>query len=299
MSWPWVARALYRGIWQRHLPHGLVSWRYLLPGDERLDLHRRLWWDAPRRLPRALWLGLEAWLWLRWIGFDAWHASWRVVRRFGPEIRASEGLSLGRQGLRTLSLALAWCITPADVYRFRLYRDPFAALDYVYGNELQAYHHRLNAARGLTRASMALLQDKRRQTEALALDGIPMAPILAHLPHGASTPLAGLLEIGHAYFCKTCSGNRGEGAFTVWRTPDGLHGRMLSGARLESTDAVETAWSRLLALDEALIQPRLANHPQLAPLALGEDAITVRFILKTAVEEMKFAGKSGRLRDQR
>ncbi|MGZ8915409.1 MAG: sugar-transfer associated ATP-grasp domain-containing protein [Methylobacter sp.] len=277
MSLARAVRILKREVWLRRLPHGLVSWRYLWPGDARLA-HRRLWWDGARRLPRPLWLVLELWLWLRWVGFEAWRSTWRTVRLLGSDIRARDGLSLGQQGWRTLSLALTWCIPPSDVYRFGLYRDPAAALDFVYGHELLAYHQWRSTERGMTRASMALLQDKHRQTEVLAADGVPMAPILMHVPRRAAVTLADRLKTGQVYFCKTCSGNRGIGAFTVWPTPDGLRGRLLDGAWLESADAVETAWRKLLALDDALIQPRLANHPELAPLAVGEDVITVRFI---------------------
>ena len=277
-----AARALKREYWLRRLPHGLLSWRYLLPGDARLELHRQLWWHGPRRLPRGLWLALEVWLWLRWVLFGAWRSTRRVLRRVGPEVCRREGLPLVSQGWRTLSLALAWCIHPHDVYRFRLYRVPRndldTALDYLYDQELPAYHRWRSGMRGLTQASLVLLQDKRRQTEVLVADGVPLAPILAFVPRGSPSVLASQLGSGQVYFCKTCSGSRGDGAFTVWATSDGLRGRMLDGAPLANTDEVDRAWRALLAQDDALIQPRLANHPELAPLALGEDAITVRFI---------------------
>jgi hypothetical protein len=97
-------RSLHRELWLRPLPHGLVSGRYLLPGqDEQVRRHRRLWLQGQPSWPRMVWVVIELMLWLRWIGFGAWKQSWRVVRRLGPEIQAREGLPIRLQGWRTLS----------------------------------------------------------------------------------------------------------------------------------------------------------------------------------------------------
>ena len=51
---------VYRQLWLRRLPHGTLSWRFLLPGaDSQLRLHRQWWLDSPSRLPQPLWLLLE------------------------------------------------------------------------------------------------------------------------------------------------------------------------------------------------------------------------------------------------
>jgi hypothetical protein len=74
------------------------------------------------------------------------------------------------------------------------------------------------------------------------------------------------------------SGNQGRGAFSAWLTPTGMAGRHFTGQPLPDALAVETAWRELLELDNALIQPCLANHPELAPLSYNDDVITVRLI---------------------
>jgi hypothetical protein len=272
-------RALHRELWLRSLPHGLVSGRYLLPGqDEQVRRHRRLWLQGQPSWPRMVWVVIEFWLWLRWIGFGAWRQSWRVVRRLGPQIQAREGLSITLQGWRTLTLALAWCIPPHTIYLFGLYRRPENALDYVHDTEVNAYHRQRSESLGLTRESIALLQDKWQQAQVFAADGIPMTSTLACLSRGADAALASWLSENKVLFCKTRSGCRGEGAFSVWITPGGMAGRMLDGKHLQSPAEVESAWHSLLAKDDVLIQLQLSNHPQLAKLTTGEDAISLRFI---------------------
>lgn len=287
MSWAKAADYLKREYGLRPVPHGLLGWRYLLPTqDTRLQQHRQWWWHYPRRLPRWLWLLLELWLWLRWVGYGAWRASWRTVHRLGPSVAAREGLSLTRQGLHTLRLALGWCIPPLDVYRFKLYRQPELALDYVYDHELPSYHRWRNMARSLTQASLSLLQDKQQQAMVLATDGVPTVRALACLPRNARAKITDWLGADSVLFCKTRSGSRGQGAMTVWASPQGIRGRMLDGLHLENPAAVEKAWQALLALDDVLVQERLSNHPALVPLAAGEDAITVRFISQWRGEQL-------------
>lgn len=274
-----IVRSLKREIFRHHLPHGLVSWRYLLPNSgTRIRLHRQFWWQGRSHWPRLLWLGLEVWLWLRWVSFGAWLSTWRVVSRLGLETRRNEGLPVSTQAWRVLGLALGWCIHPRDVYRFRLYRNPEAALDYVFDQELGGYHDWRSLPFGLDKDSLALLQDKWRQTEELALQGVPMAPILACVPHQGKTNLTQWLVQEAHVFCKTRSGNQGIGAFEVWHTHTGNFGRMFDGRRLDNNEEVENAWHELLALDDALVQPCLQNHSVLAPLGVGDEAITVRFI---------------------
>lgn len=272
-------RYLRRELLARRLPHGLLSWRYLVPRrDARLRAHFELWWQAPRRLPRPIWLLCELWLWLRWTTFSAWRATWHMVRRLGPEVRAREGLPLRLQAWRTLRLSLGWCIPPAEVYRYRLYRQPAAALDYVYDHETPAYHRRRSAPLGLRARSAARLQDKLALAEELAAAGLPMVPTLACVRRGSRATLDAWLHPQTAVFCKTRSGNRGIGAFAAWVTADGPRGETFDGAALPTAEAVERAWCDLLALDDALVQPRLQNHAALQSLGATDDAITVRFI---------------------
>lgn len=284
MRWARRAALLREEFRQRRLPHGLLGWRYLWPGgDQRIRRHRQLWWRSGARWPRPLWLLIQCWLWLRWVLWFGWRASWRAVRRLGPEAAKRHGLSQARQFPRVLRLALGWCIPPGDAYRFGLLQDSDRALDYVYDHELPAYHSWRSAALGLGpgQASLALLQDKLALARELSSLGLPMVQTHCCVAKTAAPDiLAGHLQGLDRVFCKTRSGNQGRGAFTAWRTGSGWAGRGFEGRELPDTAAVEAAWRRLRTLDDALVQPYLTNHPDLAALIEGEDAITVRYITR-------------------
>lgn len=273
-------RRLYRESLQRRLPHGLMSWRYLWPGNAaRIRLHRRFWWHSGVRWPRPIWLLVETWLWLRWVAWLAIPTCWRTIRRLGPAVARAEGISLARQGWRVTRLALAWCIHPRDGYRFHLYRAPDQALHYVYDTETSAHHAWRSAPLGPQSDSLRLIQDKAALAEDLATLGIPVVPTLARVPKGTRhTTLADLMGDHPRVFCKLNSGNRGRGAFTAWRTEQGLAGRLLRGQPLRDSPAVESAWQALLKVDDALVQPCLENHPLLANLAHLQEAVTLRYI---------------------
>jgi hypothetical protein len=274
-----MAGRLWQEIARRRLPHGLLSLRYLLPiRDDRIKLHRTMWWQSRAGKPLPLWLLLEIWLWVRWLGFGAWRSTWIAVRHYGPAIRQSEGIPLRRQASQAIAIALGWCIPASYLYRYALYKHPGSTLDYVFDHETASYHRWRSRALGFGKASLALLQDKWQQTETLARLGVPMAPILAKVHRNDSDKLYPWLRSDTRLFCKTRSGNRGIGAFSVGCRQGEIAGRTLEGRQLKSLTEVESAWRELLALDDALIQPFLDNHPELARLSDGDDAITLRFI---------------------
>lgn len=277
MRWLQLAR---RELWQRRLPKGLVGWGYLWPGgDDRLRCHRQIWWQRGDRWPRGLWLMVQGWQWLRWVLWYGWLSTGYAVHRRGPAVMRQEGISLAQQWWRVGRLALGWCILPSDAYRFGLYRCPAQALDYIYEQELPAYHYWRSAPLGLTQTSLDLLQDKLALAEALTPLGIPMVPtaqcVTKNAPH---LPLTEYLREQKRVFCKSRSTHQGRGAFAAWHTATGLAGQRFEGEPLADTAAVEAAWQHLCTLDDALIQPCLTNHRVLAPLAFDNLAITVRYI---------------------
>ncbi|NEX18406.1 MAG: hypothetical protein C1943_17835 [Halochromatium sp.] len=276
---------LSRELWQRRLPHGLLSPRYLWPGqDRRIRAHRALWWRAGVRWPRPLWLLLQLALYLRWLCVSGPWLSLRAWRRW----RAEEPDRYPPRSLWVLlRLTLGWCIPPHACQQFDLLARPGQALDYVYDHELPAYHAARSAPLGRTREQAQCLQDKVVLTETLAALGIPMAPILRHIPRDApNIPFATLMPEAAPVFCKTRSGNQGRGAFAAWPTAHGWAGKTFSGQRLVDTQAVEAAWQALRTLDNVLIQPRLDNHPLLARLTESPDAITVRYITRWRGEQI-------------
>lgn len=285
-----VLKRAYQDCFIRRLPHGLISWSYLYSQNPSVKSHRAIWWSNKGAWPRPLWIILQLWLWLLWVGFRAWWSSCLVLRKQGPEVRAKEGLSLFKQARIVLKLALGWCIPPAAVYRYRLYRHPQAALQFVFDHEIQAFHHHNSQSLGLSSRSLRLLQDKTEQTSFLAGHGIPFAQILATVPRHSEQGLERWLLPGNALFLKTRSGSQAEGAFSASFTPEGMRGQMLNGVLLNSEQDVKTAWQRLLLLDDVLVQAQLRNHPQLDSMAIGGDVITLRFISRQSNDGLQCWG---------
>lgn len=264
----------------RRLPNGLIGWRYLCPGNDRLvRLHCRIWRQGFRRRSRGLRLAFEIYLWFRWVCFLAGPACRRTLLRLGPEAVRKEEIPLRKQAAVLQKLARGWCIPPDDVYRFGLLHEPRRALEYVYDHEAGVFHAWRNRRSGSQGGSEALLADKQALAEKLGCRGIPIVQTQALVSRcrNAQSLASHLGDLQRA-FCKTRSGNRGLGAFSVWRTSQGLAGRTFQGKLLPDTAAVESAWLLLCRMDDALIQPLLENHPFFADLACNREAVTVRYI---------------------
>jgi hypothetical protein len=272
-------------LWPLYPPHGLASWRYACPNPgPQIALHRQLWLLSRGDWPLLLWVLGETLLWLRWVLFGAWLTTFRAVRRQGPFVAATEGISPLTQARRVLGLSLAWCLRPPEIYRFRLYADPGKALDFVFSPELPAFHRSRNQPlSGTGGAGPARLGDKLAVADLLRDQGLATVTTLASVPRqSAGSSLSESLGDVRRVFCKARHGARGRGAFTAWRTSTGLAGRTLTGQPLTTTARVEAAWRALLDRDDGLVQPCLANHPALAPLAHESAAITLRCITRQA-----------------
>lgn len=263
----------------RRLPHGLLGPAYLWPGgDMRIRLHRSIWWQNGKRLPRVLWLCAELLLWLRWVSWGAWQTSCRSVKHNCTHYAEQTGLSKWQQLFRVLCLALGWSIPPHELYRYRLVHRPERLLDYIYDHEIGAFHQWRNPQPEAARKDNACIQDKIALAERLQALGVPVVHTPQWVARHKPQPIAPLLtELGDC-FCKTRSGNQGRGAFAARYEQGSLRGQTFEGLPLPNLAAIEEAWQKLLILDDALVQPLLNNHPALAPMSLTQEAITVRYI---------------------
>jgi len=268
----------------RALPHGLVSWRYLLPRlPPNLAWHRQIWLcNRPPRLPLPLFLVLETLLWLRWVLFSGWRATRRTVCRR----REGEGCG-GPRFLPTLRLSLGYCFPPAELDAFDLLEAPDRnrALEYVYTHELPGFHRWRD--RKLTGADAAhnLLQDKFALAKRLVATGLPVVATLTLVPRGAQFNPSLLLESHPVLFCKPRHGSHGCDAFVLEAGP--LTGEAQVHATEAGRKSVPVPFSvlrRAIERDDFLVQPLLANHPELAGLAPGADAVTLRLITERPME---------------
>ena len=272
----------YRHALKRRLPHGVVTPRYLVPGASRnIRIHRRLWLHGLPRVPFPLYVLMEIFLWLRWVLFSGWLGTLRSVKRWGPAIRDREGIGTFTQFQRVLRTALFLCVLPAEVYAFRLYRADGRSKvwDYVFTQELPAFHRWRDARQGKTGGSVRLLGDKYRSSRILSQQGVPVVPVIEVVPRGAVFDPSVALKDHSKLFCKPRNGTAGRGGFVLERregNPAPIIYETKAGARTEPSTR-----ARLLAAsaqDDYLIQPFMANHPDLAGLSETDDAVTVRII---------------------
>lgn len=276
-----MAAGFRNHVLRRTLPHGIISWRYLLPRpSEKVRIHRTLWLSArPSRMPLPLFLGVEFLLWLRWVLFSCWRSSLRAVKLRGRVIAEQEGINRAAQLGQLLHLGICHCIPSSEVYAFGLYRRRSRQnfWDYVFIHEVQAFHRWRGARAGETAESLAMLQDKFRLSEFLGSRGVPMASALELIPRGGAFDPAPYLRTRSRIFCKPNRGSAGRDAFVVeGRGKDIAIFSAKNGvkAQLSNRDCLKKAMAR----DDFLLQPFLENHPDFAGLCPGEDVVTLRVI---------------------
>lgn len=270
--------ALSRELWQRNIPHGMISWRYLSTKNPQIAAHRQIFWNALPRLPKPLYLALETILWLRWAGLRGWLALFRVLRLYGDTFRDERGISKPRQFFRLVRISIGACMPPGDAYRFGLVEHPERLWNYVSDRHITAFYKWRNNRQAISPERIFQLEDKAATTELLLSCGISMAPILATASQAGNFDFLDALKKYERLFCKSRSGNRGLGAFECWHKGRAIEGRMFEGDALPDQSAVVGAWEALLQRGDGLVQPALQNHPQLAQLVPDGRAITVRCI---------------------
>lgn len=267
----------------RDLPHGIISWHYLLPAPPlQVCIHRQLWLRARKsRMPLPLYFLGEFLLWLRWQLFAAWRRSWLVAHRSGTEIAAKEGIGKTDLLLRLLSISLCHCIPPGEVVAFGLYRhgERQKLWNYVFTHEVGAFHHWRNSSTNGLSNSLGLVQDKHALATLLSTNGIPMMPTLAVIPRGGTFDPAPHLKSSPRLFCKPRHGSASRDNFVVEMNKENESPKVFdvdSGVKTKPTGI--KALSKAMACDDFLIQPLIENHPLFAALVPSGDAVTLRII---------------------
>lgn len=284
----WLRRGLNSVLFEKPMPSAMVSWRLLFPtADPCICAHRAFWRHATSpRLPLLAAIAIESFLWLRWVCWYAWISTRAWVQECGPDLVASGGPGYWQQYFAVLRLALLHTIHPSDAYAYQLFRkDQHDQMwRYVYSQEAQAYHQWCSVQQRSIRradwlAATELLSDKVALTRHLQQLDLPAAEILEVVPQGSRPDFAHWLAHYPALFCKTRRGARAEGAFVVERSDNatGFSLKMFRGNQPDKADAASQLRT-LLDNSEYLVQRRLENHPQLAPLAAPGELVELRVI---------------------
>lgn len=269
---------ILRSAWNRPMPYGLISIAFLNPyASPKVKRHRKLFCKGPAHIPLLFIILCNIALWLRWIFFIAWRTTYTCVQKYGSEIEATFKISKTQQFTACLALALAHCIPPSAYYRFKFYLTPASRpfWNYIYSNELPAYHLRHDNPGSAKQRS--LLSDKQGFANRMRAHGISVAEGQL-LPVGyqyAQLPL----QHGISKFLKPTVGFGSLGAFSLYIDHTGNPKiRDIKGNHYEGR-AAKRHMEALFAKQAYLLQPRYTNHQHFESLLEESDeAITLRII---------------------
>lgn len=224
---------------------------------------------------------MEMFLWLRWVLFSCWWRTLSSVSQMGPAIHKREGIRISTQFVRVLFISLFHCVPPSEVYAFSLYRSGKQprVWDYVFSHEQTAFHQWCDGNHGQNGLSLSILGDKYRTAEILNGCGVPMAPVLEIVRPDEEFNPSPWLRKHPRLFLKPNHGTAGRGCFVVERNGHDSGFNVFDTQKGMVTS--RSTWSCLrenLSREPYMVQPLLANHPDLAVLGKTEDAITVRII---------------------
>lgn len=277
MSRRW--RQIYRRILARQVPHAILSWRYLLPRQSRMvHLHRNTFLQAWADYPRWVWCLIALYSYSLWYLFHAWRQVFRIWHRQSESLQQQEGISRIKQFFALLGLALLHTTPPHFYYQYRLYRYPERDwLNFVYTHELPHWHRALSP--NISARSQHLMSHKHDFAREMARLGLPTVEAVQLVTPGDDFPEA-LLFSRRSWFFKPEQGSRKEGCFALHYEQEMDRYRLEGEGVQGCADLVEikALLLRHLRSKPYLIQPLLANHPQLSDRCRTKTLATIRLI---------------------
>lgn len=271
-------RTLTRQVLLRRLPHCLISWRFLLPGQGMsVRLHRRVMLGAWPVLPRWQWLLIFFYSTILWWLLWGWLALYRNIKSHGNKIAESERVGIGRQLFGLLLATFGHGIAPRDFYRYALYRRPeWQWFDYIYEQELPHWHLLMSSKVG--EKSLHLMTDKHDFAQAMAEQGIATVETVALLQRKEEISEQHLFS-GRSLFLKPRCGARAKGCMTLDYDPVHASYTLEFGDDLmEGKSAILECVQDCVASTDYLVQPLLRNASDLAAIAGSEQLVTLRVI---------------------
>ena len=198
------------------------------------------------------------------------------VRSRSRAIHAAYGIGTLRQLAGCIAFTASFRVSPDSYFDYRLFDGDAwqRRSDYLYHDELWSLLAWLNAA--LAPEAAADLSDKRRFHDRASRAGLPIIPILAEFDSGSVLRRRSPIDHPRSdLFSKFADRWYGEGARVWQRRADGTYA---GGRGVALTLAELYDFLRDLSFEHPVIlQPRLANHPELSAIA-GKGLSTVRVV---------------------
>ncbi|GMR00474.1 MAG: hypothetical protein BMS9Abin18_1324 [Zetaproteobacteria bacterium] len=270
-------RQIKNQILKRRVPHTLVSWRFLMPGQSQsVRLHRKVFLGAWPRIPRWQWGLIFLYSECTWLFFFSWQQIYICMGNRRVEVSNQFGVSVQKQFIDLLALALLHGIPPHFYYQYHLFRKSHKQwMDYIYTHELPHWHQVLSAE--ISQKSLRLMTNKKDFAEYMAEKGIASVDSCEFFSKGDPVKASNIF-LERSFFFKPNKGSRSEDCFALL-----FNGKTrqyhLSGE--ESIEAKEEILGKLnlrVHAQDYLVQPLLSNHPQIIELCGTSELVTLRLV---------------------
>jgi hypothetical protein len=268
---------LKQRILLRQVPHAVLSWRYLLPRQPGyVRAHQYVFLNAWQGLPRVGWIAIALYSYLLWFLYQSWRQIWRSWHKCSAACARQVKVSRFKQLGHLMYLAFLQTTPPAFYYRYQLYRLPKEQwLKYVYTHELPHWHLAFSPA--ISEQSATLMSDKHAFAQSMGEQGLP---VVDDVVIDARGPLQeSIVFQRRGLFFKPVRGSQKQGCVGL-HYDDGLDQYRLdleSGPVTQASDILKRL-KDLIGATPYLVQPMLANHPQLLAAVPCQHLITFRVV---------------------
>jgi len=270
-------RQIKNKILKRRVPHTLVSWRFLMPGQgQSVCLHRKVFLSAWPEIPRWQWGLIFLYSEFTWLLFFSWRQMYICMRNRRIEISKEFGVSFQKQFIDLLALALLHGIPPHFYYQYHLFRKPHKQwMDYIYTHELPHWHQVLSA--GISPKSLRLMTDKKAFAEYMVAKGIASVDSCEFFPKG--TPVkASNIFLERSFFFKPNQGSRAEDCFALSFNGNTRQYYLSGDETIEAKEDILGKLNLCVQEQDYLVQPLLSNHPQIIALCGTSELVTLRLV---------------------
>ncbi|MFT5083435.1 MAG: hypothetical protein ACI9Y1_001478 [Lentisphaeria bacterium] len=272
MQWQKISKRILK----RQIPHALLSWRYILPGQSiAVKLHRKIFLSAWPDQSRATWFLVALYSYTLWYLIYSWRHVFRDWKNYGNALKRQEGISNGHQLFSLLSLALLHSIPPRFYYHYRLYSYPREEwLKFIYTHELPHWH--MVMSRSISETSKQLMVDKHLFSVHMRTLDLPTITTLDCLAPGQESGEMSVFN-QRSVFLKPCKGSAKRGCYRLLYEDDTNDYSLITGNSkpIQGKETIASFLRAELQQYDYLVQPLLRNHEWLR----AEGAlITIRLV---------------------
>lgn len=271
---------IHQRIIKRQVPHAILSWRYLLPKQNRMvHLHRKTFLSAWADYPRILWCLIALYSYTTWYLYYAWRQVYLTWKNRSKVLFNEQGISPWQQLKNLTALALLHSIPPHFYYQYQLHRFPEREwLNFIYTHELPHWHHMMSP--NICARSQHLMSHKHDFSLEMKRLGLPTIPSVLHVKRGRITEQQ--LFNRQSLFLKPECGSRKEGCYALSYHAETEQYR-LQGDNVDeglTQVQIQAIIGQVASKQHYLIQPLLENHPLITDRCQCDELVTLRLITK-------------------